>query len=125
MKLAQELANGMSPLDPKFSTLLAKGVLQRAAMMPEREVVSALNVCTTMSAKAKLMQNKGLTKEIDPLSEIRQWFKDSVLVTAVETGDNEAASAALADDDESEPTNTEVTDDRQSREEVDRPQGNA
>lgn len=107
----------MSPLDPKFSTLLAKGVLQRAGLMPEREVVSALNVCTTMSAKAKLMQNKGMTKDIDPLTEIRQWFKDSVLVAAGDVGDN---------DETAEPTFMEVDDEereeREGRSEVDQPQ---
>lgn len=93
----------MSPLDPKFSTLLAKGVLQRAGSMPEREVVSALNVCTTMSAKAKLMQNKGMTKDVDPLTEIRQWFQSSVLVESTEVGDTE-------EQDDGTPTFMEVDD---------------
>lgn len=97
--LARSLADELPLLDPKFSSLLAKAVLKQAAKMPEREVVSALNVCTTMAAKAKLMQGKGLTKDIDPLSEIRDWFKQSTLVEpAGEADTGQSEEAVLPED---------------------------
>jgi len=67
--------------------------------MPEREVVSALNVCTTMAAKSKLMQGKGLTKDIDPLSEIRDWFKQSTLVEAPAEADTRDSDDTILPDD--------------------------
>jgi len=97
--LARSLADELPLLDPKFSSLLAKAVLKQAAKMPEREVVSALNVCTTMAAKSKLMQGKGLTKDIDPLSEIRDWFKQSTLVESPVEADTEPSEEALLPDD--------------------------
>jgi len=110
-------------LDPQFSVLLAQGVLQRAGSMPEREVVSALNVCTTMSAKAKLMQGKGLTKDIDPLSEIREWFKQTthpetidsttVPLTEEDTNGKEAREEACAEAEGSGPTEPDAHGERE------------
>lgn len=68
----------MSILDHRLPTLTLQAVLKRAAMMPEREVVTAISACQTMAARAKMMAGKGMSKDIDPVDEIRDWLEKQV-----------------------------------------------
>jgi hypothetical protein len=90
------VAAGTNILDPKFAGLLAEAVFSRAGQMPERDVVAALNTCTTMAAKAKLMAGKGLATDVDPLTEIRGWFSNRT--SAPEKGPDEREPLPLEDE---------------------------
>lgn len=70
--------------------------------MPEREVVAALNVCTTMAAKSKLMQGKGMVKDTDPLSEIRAWFRESAAAPSAAPAHKQKEAQVEEEDEEQE-----------------------